>query len=242
MKTKYDNVFINPSAGEVDPSLIAFDLDSVMNEGCSRAIRNAMCNYWGITEDEIVDTHPRDGYRIFHMSPPDHIDYSGNELYNLVAEAVIEDSPSFLHTPWMTEVMRYVYESTGCPIQVVTARRPECVDVTHDWLAEHLGDIPFRAYIQSGQAKSVTLTRMRNMIFVDDRHKTVAGLLEHIPYPVLYQRPWNANRPVKLPVVEVRDLRDIIPLLNITLGKVPMEWPSYVPFPKPREENYVKVR
>jgi len=236
LKTKYDNVFVNPEPGEIDPSIIAFDLDSVMNDGCSLAIRNKFMDYWGIEGHEIIDTDPVHKHRIFSMRPPDYIDYSGNELYNLVAEAVIEDSPSFLHTPWMTEVMRYVYKSTGCPIQVCTARRPECVDVTHNWLAEHLGDIPFRAYIQNGVAKSVTLDQMNCSIFVDDRHKTVANLLSYIEYPVMYQRPWNSNRPIKLPVVEVRDLRDIIPLLNLKLGRVPMEWPSYVPFPKPRGE------
>jgi hypothetical protein len=78
---------------------------------------------------------------------------------------------------------------------------------------------------------------MNCIIFVDDRFKTVANLLSWIADPVLYRRPWNQNRPGKLPVLEVRDLRDIIPLLNITLRRVPMDWPSYVPFPEPKGER-----
>jgi len=236
LKTKYDNVYVNPEAGEIDPSIIAFDLDSVMNDGCSGAIRKKFCDHWDINDREILDKDVVLGHRIFSMSPPAYCEASGNEIFNLVTEAVIEESPSFLHTPYMPEVMRYVYEVTGTPIQVCTARRPECVDVTHNWLAEHLGDIPFRAYVQNGVAKSVTLDRMNCQIFVDDRFKTVNNLLSWISEPVLYRRPWNQNRPVKLPVLEVRDLRDIIPVINIALGRVPMDWPSYVPFPKPRGE------
>jgi len=231
LKTKYDNVYVNPEAGEIDPSIIAFDLDSVMNDGCSRAIRTKFMKYWNIEDHEIVDSDPVHGHRIFSMKPPDYIDASGNEIFNLVTEAVLEDSPSFLHTPYMPEVMAYVHKITGAPIQVCTARRPECVDVTHDWLAEHLGDIPFRAYIQNGVAKSVTLDRMNCSIFVDDRHKTIGNLLSWISEPVLYRRAWNQNRPSKLPVIEINDLRDIIPLLNISLGMVPTDWPNWLPHP-----------
>jgi hypothetical protein len=65
---------------------------------------------------------------------------------------------------------------------------------------------------------------------VDDRWKTVEGLMKHIPWPVLYKRPWNA-RPVYLPVIKANDLRDIIPLLNILTGEVPTAWPVGVLHP-----------
>jgi hypothetical protein len=220
LKTKYSNVFINPTESEVDDfrNIIAFDLDSVMNFGCSNAIRKIFCKTFDITEAEIVDTDP----------------------VHLVAEAVIDESPSFLTTPFMPEVMEYVYKVTGKPITVITARRPECLDVTYRWLREHLGATPFVCYIMHGKEKGPVVDMLNVSIFIDDRFKTIKNMLSWCEYPVLYKQEWNQNRPVRLPVLEIRDLRDIIPLLNIKLGRVPMAWPEGLPYPKPEGERITK--
>ena len=232
MITDYENVYINPSGGQVDPSIIAFDMDSVLNTGCSRAIRDVFCRTYGITDRDIMDTDPDHGHRIFNMTPAG---VDRNHIYPMITEAIVNDSPSFLPTPYMQKVLRHVHEVTGCPIQVVTYRDKSTVHVTHDWLKENLDDIPFRCYIMSGVPKKETLAYMRADIFIDDRHKTILDLLGEIDYPVMYKRPWNQGRPVRLPALQINDLRDIIPLLNIKLGRVPTEWPSYIPFPQ-REE------
>jgi hypothetical protein len=162
---------------------------------------------------------------------------SGNEIYKLVTGAVIEESPSFLHTAYMPQVMKYVYETTGVPIAVVTARKPETLDVTSRWLEEHLDGIPFHAYIIDGPLKEDTIHLLSAHIFVDDRWKTIERMVDEIEYPVLYNRPWNMGRPVELPVSRVRDLRDIIPLLNIWAHRGVMDWPDTLPYPKPNGER-----
>jgi hypothetical protein len=241
METDYKNVWINPTVEEVGDfrNIIGFDMDSVLNYGCSGAIRNAFMNEFGIAEVEIVDTDPIHGHRIFHMNPPEYIDYSNNFIYKLIADVIINDSPSFLTTPFMPAVTEYVYKVTGKPITVITLRKPSTVHVTHDWLAENL-TVPFRCYILNGKSKDHLVDRLNLSIFIDDRHKTIKNLLSWCEYPVLYKREWNQNRPIRLPVIEIRDLRDIIPLLNIKLGRVPMEWPEGLPYPKPNGERITK--
>jgi uncharacterized HAD superfamily protein len=238
LKTKYNNIFVNPDLTDVSiRTPIAFDLDSVMNDGCSQAIRNMFVKKYDIRECDIQDIDPVGGYRRFRMELPPWLNVSGNQVYKDVTEAVLKESPSFLHTPYMPEVMRYVYETTGAPIAVVTARKPETVDVTARWLFEHLDGIPFHAYIINGLPKMVALDLLRVRIFVDDRFKTIKGLRNEIEYPVLYNRPWNMDRPVDLPVARVRDLRDIVPLLNIVAHRGIMDWPDTLPYPKPKERE-----
>jgi hypothetical protein len=236
LKTKYDNVFVNPTGGEIDPCIIAFDLDSVLNT-VGHDIGRGIAKAFNVTYETARSVDPEYGYEKFHFEVPG-VGYK--EMSKVVNKIIMEESPSSLPSPFMASVLRYVYEVTGTPIQVVTARNPMTVGVTKRWLFENLDGIPFRAYLQHGVPKAVTLKMMKASIFVDDRHKTIAGLIDKIEYPVLYQRPWNNGRPIRLPVVEIRDLRDIIPLLNLKLGRVPMDWPSYIPFPKPEGERTTK--
>jgi hypothetical protein len=149
----------------------------------------------------------------------------------------MNESPSLLTTPYVRQVMRYVYDRTNSPVTVVTARWAGAVGITKRWLEENLGDVPFVAYIVNGPPKADVLALLNVHAFVDDRWKTIEGLISKIPWPVLYRRPWN-TRPVYLPVTRVNDLRDIIPLLNILTGEVPTAWPDYIPYPI-REEKYV---
>jgi hypothetical protein len=137
--------------------------------------------------------------------------------------------------------MKYVHEVTGVPIAVVTARNSRAVGVTNRWLEEHLDGTPFHAYIINGVGKGDTLKLLSARVFVDDRWNTIKHMLGYIEYPVLYTRPWNTGRPIDLPVPRVRDLRDIIPLLNIVARRGIMDWPDALPYPNPtvREETYV---
>jgi hypothetical protein len=99
-----------------------------------------------------------------------------------------------------------------------------------------MGDIPFVAYIVNGPPKADVLALLNVHAFVDDRWKTIEGLISKIPWPVLYRRPWNV-RHVYLPVTRVNDLRDIIPLINILTGEIPTAWPEWdVPHPHYRGE------
>jgi hypothetical protein len=236
MKTKYPNVFINPDEDDVHHmphrTPIAFDMDSVMNNMGSD-LGHYIADHFGVTFGSVHDYDTITGFQKFMFKVPD---VSGNAIRKVVHKFILEESPSAMSTPWLHSVMRYVYSVTGMPITVITARPPETVDVTHNWLLENLASTPFTCYMTHGISKAPVLELIHADIFVDDRWKTILRLMGEIEYPVLYRRPWNVGRPVPLPVLNIRDLRDIIPLLNIKIGRVPTAWPERVPYPNTEGE------
>ena len=240
MKTKYDNVIINPEHREIGAehqTPIAFDLDSVLNTGLNLDIMVALCREFNVPMGSLRTVDPEYGFEMFSYKVSG---VSDRDIARVVNQSVYEDSPSALPSAFMSEVMSYVHQVTGRPIAVVTARHTRTVGVTYRWLAQWLDTIPFYAYIINGDTKNSVLNYIGTEIFVDDRHNTIKGLVNQIPWPVLYKHPWNQGRPERLPVVEIRDLRDVIPLLNIITGRVPMMWPCNVPYPKPDGERITK--
>jgi hypothetical protein len=233
MITKYDNVFLNPDEADVGHhrAVMAFDLDSVLNT-MGENLRSFIAGKYGMDSTEVTDTSA--GYEKFHFEVPG-IDH--REIGRHVNDFVMNESPSLNTTPYMAEVMRYVYERTNSPVTIVTARWAGAVGVTKRWLEENLEDVPFVAYIVNGPPKHTVLNYLSTLAFVDDRWKTIEGLISKVPWPILYRRPWN-RRPVYLPAVEVDDLRDIIPLLNILTGEIPTAWPEGVPHPQLDKGNY----
>jgi hypothetical protein len=226
LKTKYNNIFVNPDFHDVMfRTPIAFDLDSVMNN-LGRDLGLYIAREFGVPFEDIRD-HSL-GYDRFHFEV-DGVGYK--EMSKVVNTYVTEESPSALPSPYLAGVMKYVHKVTGVPIAVVTARHSRAVGVTKRWLEEHLDGTPFHAYIINGAGKEDTLKLLSVRVFVDDRWNTIKHMVGEIEYPILYTRPWNSGRPIDLPVLRVRDLRDIIPLLNITLGRVPTDWPDGLPHP-----------
>jgi hypothetical protein len=236
MRTKYENVFINPDYRDVYyRTPIAFDLDSVLNN-IGHDLGRYMADKAGVDFESVRTVDPL-GFERFHFSVPDK---SNGEVGRIVNDYIMEESPSALATPFIAPVLKYVYKVTGVPISVVTARWNGAVGVTKRWLDEHLDGVPFHAYIVNGSSKIDVLNLMHTRIFVDDRFKTIKDMVGEIEYPVLYTRPWNVGRPVDLGVPRVRDLRDIIPLLNIVARRNIMDWPENLPYPKPNGERITK--
>ena len=226
MITKYDNVFVNPEPADVGQhrAVMAFDLDSVLNT-MGENLRGYIADKYSMPIGHVTDVSA--GYEKFHFNVPG---ISNKDVGRAVNDFVMNESPSLLTTPYVKQVLGYVHSVTNSPITVVTARWVGTVGVTKRWLEENLGDIPFMAYIVDGPPKSRVLSYLNTQAFVDDRWKTIEGLMKQIPWPVLYNRPWN-DRPVYLPVLRANDLRDIIPLLNILTGQVPTAWPEGLPHP-----------
>lgn len=231
MKTKYHNLFYNPEYRDIEYEYrtpIAFDLDSVLNE-LGYDLGQAIADNWGLTLKDIRAVDKEHGYEKFHFEVRGA---SYKEVAHTVDQFILNRSMDVGQSPYMREVLEYVFKSTCVPITVVTARRPEAIDVTWKWLSYNIG-VPFRCFIVNGEPKSKVLNFLDCKIFIDDRWKTIKGLMNTVPYPVLYRRPWNQGRPDKLPVVEVNTLRDVIPLFNILTGRVPTAWPKGLSFPKP---------
>lgn len=238
MHTKYANVFFNPDEHDMEYHRgfkfpIAFDMDSVLTEGAW--LRRYVANMFGMTMDQVKGHHKK-GYEVFYFKVPFA---SSEEVGRVVDRGILEESPSALPSPYMKEVTNYVHEVTRSPILIVTARAEANIDVTWQWLHENL-DVPFIVYMVTGHGAKAKLLAYHDVkIFIDDRHKTVKNLVNVIPYPVLFKQDWNQGRD-PIPAIEIRDLRDIIPVLNLQLGMAPMTWPGTVPYPKPHGERITK--
>jgi hypothetical protein len=229
MNTKYKNVFVNPTPDELRSHRtgVAFDLDSVLNEG--NYLRHSIAKTFSTTVSAIKGHDRPGGWEVFYFAIPG---VAEKDICKAVNICIMEESPSALPSPHMRDVLRYVYEVTEAPIAVITARHKATVGVTKRWLDENL-NVPYIAYIVDGLPKAPVLTYIGADIFIDDRHKTVKGLVNWIDHPVLYKRPWNQGRDEDIGVVEIDDLRDIIPMVNIMYGRTPMTWPCGLPFPNP---------
>jgi hypothetical protein len=90
--------------------------------------------------------------------------------------------------------------------------------------------------VDSHRDKAAILKAIKCFCFIDDRYRTVVELDDHIAMPVLYKRPWNQGRPYRPTMIEIRDLRDIIPIANMVAFNNPMDWPLGVGYP-PRNGN-----
>lgn len=234
MLTKYPNTYVNPTDDEMEGQYdFAFDLDSVIND-MGEPMGRWLAKEFNFTGDP-HGYHP-DGHMTFHFEIPG-VRFS--KICLAVNRYIEHESPSLLPTPYMKEALQYVHNKTGMPILVITARHPMHQGVTYRWLKENLGDIPFRLYLMHGIRKDVPLKAHGVRVFVDDRHKTIKGLEDRqsVVLPVLYQRPWNQGRNELNNMLSVRDLRDLIPLVNISTGGVPMEWPVGLPYPNDLTEK-----
>lgn len=221
----------NPTKGELKAarivSPVAFDLDSVLND-MGEPMGEYIAKTYDVDYDEVHGLAPG-GYRTFHFDVPG---VSSNDISALVQKYVLEESPSLLATPFMSEVIDYVYDVTDEPITVVTARPQEAMDVTYDWLCQNLSTfLPFNLIMVNGMTKLHVLKKIYCEIFVDDRAKTIEGLTDNINLSVLYSRPWNQGRPVEPGDLTVRDLRDLIPIINYMYKRPTMMWPGTIPYP-----------
>jgi hypothetical protein len=205
---------------------IAFDMDSVLNN-MGDNLGLYIAKHFDVPEPWVRRPCP-EGYRKFHFDLPG---VSSNTMYALVLKYLTEESPSELTTPYMVKVLEHVYSTTKVPICIVTARPSSVCSETRDWLEENL-TVPFVCYMVDGHKdKALILEELECICFVDDRYRTVVELDDHIAWPVLYKRPWNQGRPHRPTLIEIRDLRDIIPVANLVALNNPMDWPLGVDYP-----------
>ena len=142
-------------------------------------------------------------------------------------------------------ILPVVYTHDGCSsVQVAPRNRyretgdassllmdSASIRTTTAWLTKHLR-APYRLFMVNGHAgKAAVLDALGTKLFVEDRFRTVNNLL--LRYPVMYKRPWNQGRVTHPGVIQVNDLRDTVPLVNLVCGVNPMRWPAYLQWPWP---------
>jgi hypothetical protein len=227
----YDNVWYNPTKKEIMEAglfnLIGFDFDSTINE-MGHPLGHYIADKLYVPFEEIRGLHP-DGYERFHFSHPTVDD---EQITAIVNEYVINHTKDLKPTPYMGDVMNYVWLKTREPILVITYRPKESVEQTHAWLKKYLPvGCPFNLIMLQGMQKDVVLKRMNVQVYVDDRYKTAVILEQAINLSVLYKRPWNQGRPVSAGDMEINDLRDLIPIVNYLTRSCITDWPTGIPYP-----------
>lgn len=208
---RFPRTWFNPKKFEIKGLVapIAFDMDSVLNEG-GQLLREAVARHFGQPIGNILNIDPEHGYEKFHFNV---LGASNTEVFDVVNMIIGRDSLSYQVTPHMRSILSWVWKHTGRPITVVTARHPDNMRVTYEWLKMQLGSVPFYLIMVNGMHKEVVLNRIDNRLFIDDRYKTIKTLEKHIEYPVLYKRPWNQGRPEQAGVAEVDDLSGLLNLI-----------------------------
>lgn len=229
MKTKYTNHFVNPTPDEMGNEVypFAFDMDSVLNEMGDMFMADWLANHFKV--DSVVGYTGSPRYRTFQFNHPD---VSNNQMFRAVREFILEMGPRLVPSPWMLQTMRYVTKVTRKPILIVTARHPDTVSITQDWLLNKMPGVPFRVYSVNGVPKLPFLHHHRVEYFVDDRYKTNMSIYmdSDTVAPILYRRPWNQGR-MFYDWIQINDLRDMIPIVNLRYGRAPLAWPAGMPWP-----------
>lgn len=218
-------ILINPDGYDMEnaewPTVrFAFDLDSVLAE--TTLLEQCLEERFG----ELIVDGPYRTFKLDYVNLPDD-----KSLYNAIREIQMLHSTNEYGTPYMLDVLRYLHELSGEPIAVVTARHRDCLEVTDTWLRNNLGELPWICAICHGTPKLNVLSNLMVEYFVDDRYKTIFGLQGYIKNPIQYIRPWNIGRGMPASRLRIRDLRDLIPLINIEFGYPPVNWPGNIAYP-----------
>ena len=232
---KHIRTWLNPTRKELTEArvraTIAFDLDSTLNEmGAPGGLHKYVADALGCTVEESTGKNV-EGCECFHFQKEGVND---EEIQELVLKYILEESPSLTPTPYMADVLDYVYFAMNERITVVTYRDFATVDVTHDWLNANLPKSvgPFNLIMLQGMPKSFVLKLTGTNVFVDDRYKTAQSLENEINLSVLYERPWNQGRKVQAGDMSIKDLRGLLPLVNILARRSVMTWPTTIPYPE----------
>ena len=130
----FPNTWFNPTMDELNEAglcvPVAFDMDGVLSE-TGTILYEAVCKRFNVDDCRVYEN----GYETFNFKV-DGI--SGSKMFSAINEIIGEEAGAALPSPYMADVMAYVYETTGEPITIVTARAQENMTITYEWLAQNL--------------------------------------------------------------------------------------------------------
>lgn len=129
--------------------------------------------------------------------------------------------------PEANEVLSAIVEWTGQPVHFVTARHPDTLEATEDWIRKNLPDIrAYRLIFRPSAGKTEWLIQNRVQFFVEDRLWTAKAVAETGRVKVfLVSRAWNLGRLAHEAVVRIENLKQIkIPLTEEDNRKFEAVW------------------
>jgi hypothetical protein len=184
---------------------IKFDLDGVLVdfEGCVRKMLaglgfEVVSNEWRIkTKPMIPDAELLNIFDIVY-SEPEHID-------------IIDGA---------TQLINRLYEITGCPVEIVTARPVKTAASTHA-LVERITDRPFTIAYKNGHSKLHYLKTVD--YFVEDKPSTVIELANAGKKVFMPVWPWNkhveSGRYGRGKVIQIKGVADLVSTANMLVKR-----------------------
>jgi len=134
--------------------------------------------------------------RSFNMPMPP--DYDMKNIHSDIVEAINLYQPYLKPHAFAMEMVREFANRWNETPLIITARRPENVEVTDSWLQHYLG-IPYTLVTtgsevsSSGENKPDTIAKWGVRYFVEDRFKTCNNI-KSCDQVFMPDRPWNTHR------------------------------------------------
>lgn len=198
--------------------LVAFDIDSVIADTYD-IMESALYKAFGIR-------FPKEEHSSFNFDIPGA---STKEIVSVIDKCMLEDVNNALPLNNAMDVLRHIYSlSNKRPLLFVSARPKSCYDGTKTWLMKYLGPfIKFNVIFTENKPKTQILLDHGIEVFVDDRYKTIKELSSVIQQPLMFDHPWNRNRPVPKGANVIKDLSEVIDYLydcNVPVSKMQMRY------------------
>lgn len=204
---------------------LAFDFDSVLNN-LGVGLESYLSSVLGVPVTGYDSTL---GYTKFSFK---HSWFSEQTIRKIIHSYIEEYSFLVGPNPWVNEFLTWYTNVTRSPVVIVTSRPPHLEYATGRWIFSNLDrSIDMRLVMLHGIPKSQVLEPMGIQAFVDDRYKTCKSLKGVIDWSIVYRQPWNQGRPESAGHLEIDSVLDLIPFVNIGLGRRPMQWPHNLPYP-----------
>jgi uncharacterized HAD superfamily protein len=182
---------------------IAYDFDGVLCDTMP-----AFIQYWQEKYSWTIWEHTTN---TFNMPLPEDYDYS--KIHGDIVEAVNLYQPYLQPYAFAMEMVREIAREYNEQPIIITARRPENVEVTRSWLKAYLG-IPFTLISTgekgkgSGENKPDVIAEHKIQYFVEDRFKT-CNSIKSCDAIFMPDRPWNWDRTPLDHVIRVNNLLDV---------------------------------
>jgi len=184
---------------------IAFDLDSTLVD---------LTTVFNTVLDEMFPGHRKlnvDSFQI-HTEPA----LTNKEIWWVFYEVFprVKDLKPF---PGAIETLEKLYQYTGDPISIITARPMNFATETYRLVHRIMGSIPYSLHITQDSREKIKYLHGIDY-FVDDRRRTAIELAENGKHVYLVDRPWNQELPDLSPkvfhsitrIAEVEALKPII--------------------------------
>ncbi|MDH5463587.1 MAG: hypothetical protein OEW49_04700 [Nitrosopumilus sp.] len=177
---------------------IGIDIDGVLTDFVKEFIKSVNKRYKITLSEQDIREH--DLYKVLGIPSKDLI------------EMVMEVFPKDL-APQEGSVESVNELSKKHEIYIITAREPETLDVSKNWLKQH--GIPYKklAFMKEGD-KHKFIEKDHLDIVIDDNLKEITNWIGIVPHIIVLDHPWNQSLNVKNYFHRAKDWKEILSIIK----------------------------